>query len=102
MKSIRVVAVLGLCLPVLAMAQANTPHALRWPYSTQAALWAWRTLYFSPGGYTSDTKQSAEWNRGAYLVRGLGHCAACHTSRNALGATDDKLDLAGGLIPAQN
>jgi cytochrome c553 len=84
------------------VAQANTPHALRWPYSTQAALWAWRTLYFSPGGYTSDTKQSAEWNRGAYLVRGLGHCAACHTSRNALGATDDKLDLAGGLIPAQN
>jgi mono/diheme cytochrome c family protein len=35
-------------------------------------------------------------------VRGLGHCAACHTARNALGATDDKLDLAGGQIPMQN
>ncbi len=84
------------------VAQANTPHALRWPYNTQAALWAWRALYFSPGGYAPDAKQSAEWNRGAYLVRGLGHCAACHTARNALGASSNTLDLAGGLIPAQN
>ncbi len=82
--------------------RANTPHALRWPYSTQAALAVWRALYFSPGGFNADPRQSAEWNRGAYLVRGLGHCAACHTTRNALGATDDKLDLAGGLIPSQN
>jgi len=82
--------------------RANTPHALRWPYSTQAALAVWRALYFSPGGFQADARQSAEWNRGAYLVRGLGHCAACHTTRNALGATDDKLDLAGGMIPSQN
>lgn len=84
------------------VARANTPHALRWPYSTQAALAVWRALYFSPGAFNADARQSAEWNRGAYLVRGLGHCAACHTTRNALGATDDKLDLAGGLIPSQN
>jgi mono/diheme cytochrome c family protein len=84
------------------VAQANTPHALRWPYSTQAALAMWRALYFSPGAFNADARQSAEWNRGAYLVRGLGHCAACHTTRNALGATDDKLDLAGGMIPSQN
>jgi len=82
--------------------RANTPHALRWPYSTQAALAVWRALYFSPGAFNADARQSAEWNRGAYLVRGLGHCAACHTTRNALGATDDKLDLAGGMIPSQN
>ena len=84
------------------VAQANTPHALRWPYSTQAALAVWRALYFNPGAFNADARQSAEWNRGAYLVRGLGHCAACHTARNALGATDDKLDLAGGMIPSQN
>lgn len=84
------------------VARANTPHTLRWPYSTQAALAVWRALYFSPGAFNADARQSAEWNRGAYLVRGLGHCAACHTTRNALGATDDKLDLAGGLIPSQN
>ncbi len=82
--------------------RANTPHALRWPYRTQAALAVWRALYFSPGAFNADPKQGVDWNRGAYLVRGLGHCAACHTARNALGATDDKLDLAGGLIPAQN
>jgi mono/diheme cytochrome c family protein len=43
-----------------------------------------------------------QWNRGAYLVQGLGHCNACHTSRNALGATRGALDLGGGLIPVQN
>jgi mono/diheme cytochrome c family protein len=52
--------------------------------------------------YEADASRSAEWNRGAYLVKGLGHCAACHTARNALGASDQGLDLAGGLIPMQN
>jgi len=81
---------------------APPPHALRWPYSTQAALAVWRALYFRPGGFTPDPRRGADWNRGAYLVRGLGHCAGCHTARNALGATDDALDLAGGMIPQQN
>jgi mono/diheme cytochrome c family protein len=85
-----------------AVTRDSTPHALRWPYGTQAALAVWRALYFSPGVHQADKAQSADWNRGAYLVRGLGHCAACHTARNALGATDDKLDLAGSAIPMQN
>ncbi|MEO7642590.1 MAG: cytochrome c [Ramlibacter sp.] len=80
----------------------NDAHALRWPYSSQAALAVWRALYFTPAVYQPDPAQSAQWNRGAYLVRGLGHCAACHSPRNALGATNDALDLAGGLIPMQN
>lgn len=83
-------------------AQANTAHTLRWPFSTQAALAVWRALYFSPGQFTPDTRQTTEWNRGAYLVRGLGHCSACHSARNALGASSTPLDLAGGLIPMQN
>lgn len=85
-----------------ATAQPNTPHTLRWPFSTQAALAVWRALYFSPGQFTPDSRQAAEWNRGAYLVRGLGHCSACHSARNALGANNTPLDLAGGLIPMQN
>jgi mono/diheme cytochrome c family protein len=85
-----------------ATAQAATPHALRWPFSTQPALAVWRALYFQPGVQQADPQQSAEWNRGAYLVRGLGHCGACHTARNALGASSGELDLAGGLIPMQN
>jgi mono/diheme cytochrome c family protein len=87
---------------VPAVPRANTPHQLRWPYSTQSALAVWRALFFRPGVYEAERAQSAAWNRGAYLVRGLGHCSACHTSRNALGASSDMMDLSGGLIPMQN
>jgi len=82
--------------------RASQPHRLRWPFSTQTALAVWRALYFSPGTSEGDATQSAQWNRGAYLVRGLGHCSACHTQRNSLGASSDMLDLSGGLIPMQN
>ena len=92
-------AYLGSLPPVVA---PNLPHALRFPYQSQAALAVWRALYFSPGVYEPDAARGAEWNRGAYLAKGLGHCAACHTARNALGASDQGLDLAGGLIPMQN
>jgi len=84
------------------VAAPNQPHALRFPYQSQAALAVWRALFFSPGVYEADASRSAEWNRGAYLVKGLGHCAACHTARNALGGSEQGLDLAGGLIPMQN
>ncbi|MDP3520897.1 MAG: cytochrome c [Hydrogenophaga sp.] len=87
---------------VPAVAQANRPHELDWPYSSQAALAVWRALYFRPGGFVPQPQQSAEWNRGAYLVQGLAHCSACHAPRNALGASSNMLDLAGGLIPLQN
>ena len=82
--------------------QPNRPHELRFPYNTQFALAVWRALYFEPGVYRPDTSRSAEWNRGSYLVRGLGHCNACHSGRNAFGATADRLELSGGLIPMQN
>lgn len=86
--------------PVL---QANAPHALRWPYSTQAALAVWRALFFRPQEIEPDASRSAEWNRGAYLVRGVAHCSACHGGRNALGATPGGgASLAGGLIPSLN
>ena len=87
-----------------AVAQPNQPHALRFPYQSQAALAVWRALYFSPGVYHPEPSRNAEWNRGAYLVKGLGHCSACHSPRDALGGTrtSKALDLAGGLIPMQN
>ena len=68
-----------------AVQRANTPHALRWPYGTPLAQALWRALYFKPGTTPPDPTQSADWNRGAYLVRGLGHCTACHGARDALG-----------------
>jgi mono/diheme cytochrome c family protein len=80
----------------------NTKHRLRWPYSTQASLAVWRALYFQPAVHEDNPAQSAEWNRGSYLVGGLGHCGACHTTRNVMGASSDMMDLSGGLIPMQN
>lgn len=85
-----------------AVAQPNRPHALRFPYDSQAALAVWRALFFAPGVFEPTPGQSAEWSRGAYLVRGLGHCAACHSPRNALGATVATRELHGGLIPMQD
>jgi len=87
---------------VPAVTHANRPHALRWPYDSQVALAAWRTLYFEPKAFQPDPAQDAAWNRGAYLVRGLGHCSACHTPRNLLGAVNDSQDLYGGPMPMQN
>jgi mono/diheme cytochrome c family protein len=77
--------------------QPNRPHALRFPYDSQAALAAWRLLYFKPGVYAAQPQRGADWNRGAYLVEGLGHCSACHSPRNSLGASTQGLQ--GGLIP---
>lgn len=82
--------------------QQNRPHALRFPFNTQWALASWRALFFRPAAFAQQPAQSAEWNRGAYLVQGLGHCAACHTPRNALGALRADAPFHGGLIPVQN
>jgi mono/diheme cytochrome c family protein len=80
----------------------NGSHALRFPFDQQVSLAVWRALFFRPGRFASDPARSARWNRGAYLVETLGHCNACHSRRNAFGATAGPLDLAGGLIPIQN
>lgn len=76
---------------------------LRFPFNTQAALAFWRALYFdaaSPDPAPA-AGPSAQWQRGAYLVRGLGHCAACHAPRNAWGATQQAEQLPGGAMPQQ-
>lgn len=59
----------------------------------------WRSgaLFFRPGAPPADTTRPAEWQRGAYLVGGLGHCSACHGQRNAWGATGGAFDLRGGM-----
>ncbi len=81
--------------------QANKGHQLRFPYSTQPALAVWRAMFFRASDFESEPHKSNEWNRGKYLVDALAHCAACHSSRNFLGATSLNAEFAGGLMPDQ-
>jgi mono/diheme cytochrome c family protein len=83
-----------------AVSQPNRAHQLRFPYNTQAALAVWRALYFRPAVFKPEADRSAEWNRGAYLTQGLGHCNACHAPRNSLGATQAPTDFSGGMLEA--
>lgn len=82
--------------------QPNAPHTLDFPYNQRWLLAGWRLLFFRPGEQIDDTRHSAEWNRGAYLVEGLGHCSACHTPRNALGASLQNAMLGGAMLPDQS
>src|SRR5262249_15120335 len=69
-------------------AVASTPRETRlaFPFSLRPLMALWNALYLTPGPQQADPTRSAQWNRGAYLVNGPGHCGACHTPRNALGA----------------
>ena len=61
-------------------------NQLPFPLSIRALMAGWNLLFFKPGRFTPDPQKPAVWNRGAYLVTGLGHCGACHTAKNFLGA----------------
>lgn len=84
-----------------AVKQANPAHQLRFPYNTHAAMVLWQWLFFTPGT-AGGTAPAADpvLDRGAYLVNGLGHCAACHAPRNALGAPGS--GMTGGDMPAHD
>ena len=79
--------------------------AIRWsrttlpfPFNIRAAMRVWNALYFTAGEFKPDPQQSAEWNRGAYLVQGPGHCAACHTPKSFLGGDKTGEYLRGSYL----
>jgi mono/diheme cytochrome c family protein len=74
-------------------------HALAFPYNIRRALGLWKLLYLDGKPFMPDPAQSAQWNRGAYLVNGPGHCAECHSPRNFLGAIIAGRRFAGGPSP---
>jgi cytochrome c5 len=76
----------------------NKKPGAPWPVSWRFMQLGWRMLFFRESAYQYDSKQSAEWNRGAYLVQGLGHCGECHTPRNLLGAVKSKNFLTGAFV----
>jgi nicotinate dehydrogenase subunit B len=79
--------------PVRHRVRANL---LPFPFNIRALMAGWNALFHKPGALQPDPAKSGIWNRGAYLVEGLGHCSACHSPRNALGAEVAGAHLAGG------
>jgi nicotinate dehydrogenase subunit B len=78
--------------------RADTPkNTLAFPFNRRPLMAGWNALFHQPGVFEADAAKSAMWNRGAYLVEGLGHCGACHSPRNALGAEKAEAYLAGGF-----
>jgi len=75
----------------------NRKPALAFPFNIRPLMAGWNALFHAPEGFEPDPKKSELWNRGAYLVEGLGHCGACHSPRNALGAEKAGAYLAGGF-----
>lgn len=72
-------------------------NEMSFPYNQRWLMSAWNMMFFTEGAYTPDPKKSATWNRGAYLVEGLGHCSACHSPRNFLGAESTDAAFTGGV-----
>ena len=81
-------------LPVRARAPANE---LRFPFNLRPLMAGWNALFHQAETFKSDASKSDAWNRGAYLVEGLGHCGVCHSPRNALQAEKAGAYLAGGF-----
>jgi mono/diheme cytochrome c family protein len=71
-------------------------HDLAFPFNDRRLLGGWKLLFLHGGPFVSDRAQSAQWNRGAYLVNGPGHCAECHSPRNVLGGIIESERFAGG------
>ena len=69
-----------------AVSQATPKADMGFPFGMRSLMLLWNGLFHQPSVYQYDPTQSAEWNRGEYLVNGAAHCGACHTPRNALGA----------------
>ncbi len=75
------------------------PHELPFPFNIRRMVGGWKLLFFDGAPFKPDPTKSDEWNRGAYLVQGPGHCAECHSARNSLGAIVQATRYAGGPDP---
>ena len=75
--------------------RANRPHALHFPYSVRFMVTFWKWMNFRRGPFRPVRDKPENWNRGAYLVKALGHCGECHTPRNALGGLKTSRSMSG-------
>jgi mono/diheme cytochrome c family protein len=74
-------------------------HALKFPFNIRRTVGLWKLLFLDDASFKPDASQSAQWNKGAYLVNAPGHCAECHSPRNILGAVITGRRFTGGQSP---
>jgi len=79
--------------------QANRESDIKWPLNMRWPLMFWNMVFLHKGAYENKPDKDVAWNRGAYLIQGLGHCGACHTPRG-IGFQEKALDESGGLYLA--
>jgi mono/diheme cytochrome c family protein len=77
--------------------EAPAPE-LRFPFNFRVLMRAWNYLFFRPGILDPDQRKGTDWNRGRYMVEGLGHCSICHTPKNFFGADKRGYAFAGGIV----
>ena len=86
-----------------APARSEVPRPdLPFPLNVRAVMSAWNAVFFRSGAYAREPERGEDWNRGAYLVEGLGHCGACHTPHGPLGNEESDHHMAGGLAEGWN
>lgn len=76
--------------------QSATQNELSFPFNQRWLMGLWKAFFFDEARYATNPRETEEWNRGAYLVEAFGHCSACHTPRNFLGAERESLRMTGG------
>jgi len=89
-------AMLAYLKTVPAVSYRPPANGLPFPLNIRFMIRGWNLLFFRPGDFKPEPAKSAEWNRGAYIVTGLGHCGACHTPKNALAGDKTGVPLHGG------
>ncbi len=91
-------AILAYLKTVPAVSYRPPPNQLPFPLNIRFLVRGWDLLFFHPGEFKPDPHKSADWNRGAYIVTGLGHCEACHTPKNFLAGDKSDRPLQGGEL----
>jgi mono/diheme cytochrome c family protein len=91
-------AILAFLKTTPAVKYAPPENDLHFPLNIRAMVKGWNLLYFNSHDFKADPGRSPEWNRGAYLVNGFGHCGGCHTPKNSLGADKSDRQFHGGTL----
>lgn len=80
-------------------ATPSRPHEISSVLAARILMAPWKTLFHDSDPINDNPKRSPSWNRGRYIVSGIGHCTECHTPRSRFGALDSDRHLEGGVLP---